>query len=249
LATNAFGTSSGSAQYLDKLYNVSNVLVNTKNQINANKNSIAISSINSQLDDAKNNIVITTDLTYNQDALVNVFLEWNAYTDSSVKGSYQKSCTSNTRDYWVSNATLCPDSYTLINAGGSNIGNPSCLVLSSWSASQVSTRYGTAPSGCGPTGSSDFSTISSASTTYFNSMTSYSNDNSNLIDEVKAETSNINSSFTSMAGKMLDLLTRVDGVISPLVDIFQKFVGDQGLFSLINCCKFFGFLIVLKIIK
>jgi len=173
--------------------------------------------------------------------LKNVFLEWNAYTDSSVQGSYQKGCSSNTRDYWVSDSTTCPSSYTLIQGGGSNIGNPSCLVLSDWTSAQVNSRYGAAPAGCGATGSSDFTTVTTAASSYFNSMSSYSVDNSKLIDEIKTEHTNINSSFTSMAEKLLDLLNKIDNIISPLVNIFKQFVGDSALFSLINCCKIFLF--------
>lgn len=238
MANEAFGTSTGSSQYLDKLYNVSYILVDNKNQIKSNKNSIAISSINSQLDEGKKNIILTTDTSYNSDALLNQFLEWNAYTDSSVSGTYQRSCSSNTKDYWVSDQKTCPSSYTYVPSGGANIGSTSCIVFSEWSASQVSSRYASAPSGCGATGSADFSTISNAATTYFNAMTSYSTENSNLIDEIKADHTNINSSFTSMADKLLDLLLKVEGIITPLVDIFKTFVGNSGLFQILNCSKY-----------
>lgn len=239
MATEAFGTSTGSTQYLDRLYNVSYVLVDTKTQITTNKNSLAITSINSQLDEAKKNIILTTDTSYNSDAIANQFLEWNAYTDSSVSGSYQRGCSSNTKDYWVSDQKTCPASYTYLAAGGSAVGSNSCLVLSEWSAAQVSSRYGAAPAGCGATGSADFTTISNAATTYFNAMTSYSTDNSRLIDEIKAQHTDINNSFTSMADKLLELLTKVEGIITPLVNIFKTFVGNSGLFQILNCCKKF----------
>lgn len=253
MASEAFGTSTGNSQYLDKLYNVSYVLVDTKNQINTNKNSLAITSINSQLDEAKKNIILTTDTTYNSDALVNQFLEWNAYTDSSVSGTYQRGCSSNTKDYWVTDQKNCPGSYTYLASGGSAVGSNSCLVLSEWTATQVSSRYGAAPAGCGATGSSDFSTVSNAATSYFNAMNAYSTDNSLLIDDVKKQNLEINNSFTSMADKLLELLGKVEGIITPLVDIFKNLVGNSGLFQIINCgmgffifnnCSEFNFLCV-----
>jgi hypothetical protein len=240
LASEAFGTSSGNSDYLNKLYNVSNILIDTKNQIISNKNSIAITSVNSQLDTAKKNIILTTDTSLNSDALINQFLEWNAYTDSSTSGTYQKGCSSNIKDFWVSDKSTCPASYTYVPVGGSGAGSASCLVLSEWSSSQVSSRYTTVPAGCAATGSSDFARVSNAANTYFNSMSAYSSDNSKLIDEIKNEHVTINSSFTSMAEKLLDLLTKVEGIITPLVNIFKKFVGDSGLFSILNCCKNFS---------
>lgn len=238
MASEAFGTSTSSSQYLDKLYNVSFVLTDTKTQINSNRNSIAVTSINSLLDDAKKNIILTTDTKYNSDAILNQFLEFNAYSDSSVSGTYQRGCSSNTKDYWVPEQKTCPASYTYVQAGGANVGSASCLVLSEWSASQVSSRYGAAPAGCGATGSADFTTVSNAVNGYFSAMTAYSTDNSKLIDEIKVEHTSINSSFTSMAEKLLDLLTKVEGIITPLVDIFKTLVGNSGLFQILNCCNY-----------
>ncbi len=237
MASQVFNTDTGNSQYLDKLYNVSYTLVDTKSQIVANRNSIAITNINSKLDEAKKNLILTTDTSYNNDAIINQFLQWNAYTDASVTGTYQRSCSSNTKDYWVPDQSVCPSSYTYVASGGSNVGSSSCLVLSEWSDTQVTSRYSATPAGCGATGSSDFTTVSNAARSYFSAMTTYSSDNSILINEIKADNANINSSFTSMADKLLDLLTKVEGIINPLVNIFKTFVGNSGLFQIINCCK------------
>lgn len=223
---------------MDRLYNVSNTLIDTRNQISNNRNSIAVTSINTQLDDQKKNILLTTDSSYNSDAIANVFSEWNAYTDSSIQNTYQKGCSSFSKDYWVSDPKTCPASYNYIQSGSIANGTPSCLVLSEWSSAQVNSRYAASPTGCGSTGSTDFQTISGASNNYFSAMTDYSKENSNLIDEIKTEHTKINNSFESMAVNLLDLLGRIDGIISPLVSIFNTFVGNNGLFSFINCCKF-----------
>ncbi len=181
------------------------------------------------------NFALTTDTSLNNDALINQFLEWNAFTDSSNSGTYQKGCSSNTKDFWTTQESSCPANYNKIQAGASNVGSQSCLIFSEWSSSQVSARYSLAPTGCGSTGSSDFSTIATASTAYFNAMSSYSNDNTNLINNLKTEHTNLDSSFVSMSEKLLDLLGKVDGIISPLVQIFKSLVGDSTLFTLINC--------------
>lgn len=200
---------------------------------------MAITSINNQLDEEKRNILLTADASYNSDSIANVFAEWNYFTDSSLKGTYQRGCSLNTKDYWVSDAKTCPISYTYIQAANPTIGNQSCLVLSEWTAAQVASRYSASPTGCGSTGTTDFATISSASNNYYSAMTSYSRDNTKLIDEIKTEHSKINDNFVSMAVNLIDVLGRIDGIISPLVSIFITFVGNNGLFSFINCCKLF----------
>jgi len=202
-----------------------------------NSNSMAISSINLQLDNLKKNIISTTDTSYNSDALINQFLNWNTFTDFSVAGTYQKSCSSNTRDYWVTDSSQCPASYTILKAGDSSSGSANCLIFPDWTAAQVSSRYSNAPIGCSATGSTDFNTIASASNAYYNAMSNYATDNSYLIDQIKNQHANLNSSFINMTQKLLIMLNNIDGIISPLVNIFKNFIGNNGLFALVNCCK------------
>lgn len=40
-----------------------------------------------------------------------------------------------------------------------------------------------------------------------------------------------------MSEKLLLMLTNINGIIEPLVKIFNQFVGDAGIFALINCSK------------
>lgn len=70
-------------------------------------------------------------------------------------------------------------------------------------------------------------------------MSSFYNNNGQLINEIQVDQTNLNTSFSDMSGKLLTLLEKVDGIISPLVKIFSNLVGNSGLFSLINCCKLF----------
>lgn len=68
-------------------------------------------------------------------------------------------------------------------------------------------------------------------------MSSFYASNGQLINEIQVDQTSLNTSFSDMSGKLLTLLQKVDGIISPLVNIFSTLVGNSGLFSLINCCK------------
>lgn len=236
LGKRIFKTDTSYTQYLDRLYNVSYSLVSTMNTINANKNSLAIQNINAQLDLMKMNIILTTDTSLGADAILNQFLDWNSYSDSSSSNTKQKSCSTYTKDYWVSDSSTCPASYNIAAAGSTADGNSNnCLVLSQWSSAQVSSRYSSAPSGC--TATSDFSSIANAAISYFNAMKNYSLENTNLISELEAQNDDLNNAFTSMAEKLVSSISRIQGIINPLVELFKNLVGNNGLFSLIQCGK------------
>lgn len=74
-----------------------------------------------------------------------------------------------------------------------------------------------------------------AATAYYNAFQAYSTANSNLITQLEAETNNLNGGFNGMANKLLVMLNNINGIIEPLVKIFKDFVGDAGLFQLVNC--------------
>jgi hypothetical protein len=40
-----------------------------------------------------------------------------------------------------------------------------------------------------------------------------------------------------MSDKLLILLNSINGIIEPLVKIFKQFIGDGGIFQLVNCSK------------
>lgn len=222
---------------MEKLYNVSNTLIQTKKQIEENRNSIAIQTINKNLDSLKVNFAATTDNSLGSDSLVSQFAQLNLWSDYNSNPTYQKGCSSNTRDFWTTDLTYCKSGYVKANAGSEPKGDPNCLVYGEWSAAQVNTRYSTRPGGCGNSGSSDFSNVSGALNSYYNAFKTYSTANTELIGKLETETNSLNNSFVSMSGNLLTMLQKIDGIISPLVRIFQQFIGDAGLFQLVNCCK------------
>ena len=243
MAKDAFGDSlSGNTQNLEKLYNVSNTLITTRKQIEQNKNSIAIESINKNLDSIKVNFAASSDTSLGSDSLISQFAELNNWSDYNSNPTYQKGCSSNTRDFWTTDLTYCKSGYIKANSGTESNGDPNCLIYGDWSAGQVSTRYASRPASCGATGSPDFSSVSGAINSYYSAFKTYSTANSDLINQLEGETNTLNNSFIYMSGNILTMLQNIDGIITPLVDIFQKFVGDSGLFQLINCCNFFYFL-------
>ena len=181
----------------------------------------------------------TTDTSYGTDSLVNQFIQYNQWTDSNAPNSYQKGCSSNSKDFWSTDLTTCKSGYVKVAGGAAANGDPNCLLFSEWSAQQTTVRYSSRPAGCSTTtGSPDFTSVPAATSAYFNGFSSYSTSNTNLINQLKVETNSLNSGFTSMAGKLLTMLNNINGILEPLVKIFKDFVGDSGLFQLVNCSKF-----------
>ncbi|MFM1913185.1 MAG: hypothetical protein RIR51_1023 [Bacteroidota bacterium] len=221
------------------LYNVSNTLVTTKKQIEENKNSIAIQTINQNLEILKVNFALTTDVSLGTDSLINQFIQFNSWTDYNSNPTYQKGCSSNTKDFWTTDLTYCKSGYVKASAGSQSNGDPNCLIYGDWSAAQISTRYSTNPSGCGASGSPDFTSVSSAINSYVSAFNSYSSSNKDLISQLELNTNSLNSGFTSMSEKILSMLQSIDGIITPLVNIFQSLIGNAGLFQIINCCNLF----------
>ena len=238
LATKILGSElDGTTGTLDKLYKVSNTLIQTKKTIIENKNSIAIETINKNLDDLKVNFQDVTNLAlYGTDAIVNQFGQYNKWTNYETPDTYQKSCSSNSNDFWTTSLTKCENGYVKVNGGTAAGGDKNCLILSEWSSSQQTARYTIRPEGCSTTtGSSDFNTVKGAASAYYSSFNTFSASNSLLIDQIEKDNGELNTTFTSMSTKLLNLITSIDGIISPLVDLFNKFVGDAGIFQLVNC--------------
>ena len=240
LASGAFGDSlSGNAKNLELLYNVSNTLIDTKTQISENKNSIAIETINKNLISLKSNFIGTTSNDYGTDSMLNQFLEYNKFADKDMTDTYQKGCSSNTKDFWTTDINTCKNGYVKVSAGTASDGNANCLLYSEWSINAASTRYASRPAGCSSTtGSNDFNSVTGALTAYHTALGTYSNSNSALIDEIIGKTNELNGGFVKMSEKLLSMIINMEGVLNPLVNIFTKYVGNSGLFQLINCSNF-----------
>lgn len=239
LAKEAFGDAlSGNAQNLEKLYNVSNTLTNTKSVIESNRNSIAIKTVNDNLNNLKVNFPATTDASYGSDAMINQFAQYNLFTDSNIQGTYQKGCGKFAKDFWSTNLDSCKSGYVKANTADTPNGDPNCLIFNEWNANAVASRYNSVPSGCSSeTGSPDFNNIQGATNAYFSAFTQYSNANSALIDDLQRNMNDLDKGFSGMSDNLLKMLRDIDGIIRPLVDIFQGLVGNAGLFQLVNCSK------------
>lgn len=226
----------GTTGNLEKLYNVSNTLIATKETIQKNKNSVAIETIDKTLNTLKVDFQFTTEANLGTDWYVNQFIELNNWADFNSNNSYQKGCSTNAKDYWTTNLDTCKNGYVKVSAGATANQDPSCLIFKEWSASQVTSRYSLIPGGCSTTtGSPDFTSVPAAINAYNSAFNTYSAQNTNLINQLESETAKLNGGFVSMSNKLLDLLNNVDGIILPLVKIFNQYVGNGGIFDLVNC--------------
>jgi hypothetical protein len=229
----AFSMGSTGTQYVKQLYDASANLTSTRDAIIANKNSTTIAAATAQYKNMQNDIRLTTDASYGNNDITQIFSEFNKWTDSSLPTTYQKSCSAPTKDNWSQSKDQCPSDYTYLAAGGSS-SSKSCVSLNEWSNSQVSSRYTGA--GCSA-GNSDFTSVSQAALSYFQNLNTYIAANTALINKLLTENDNLNSQFVSMANNLLTTLTNINAIIQPLVTIFNDSLGTNGFGSIVNCSK------------
>jgi hypothetical protein len=187
----------------------------------------------------KNDITFTTDTSYGSNSISSVMGEMNKWTNVDDTSSYQKSCSSNTRDFWVHDKNLCSSNsnYQYLTGGSSNSGGSYCLSLSDWSNSQVGTRYTSSPS-CSSVPSSDFNSPSTAINAYYSGLIKYIADNINLLNIMTNQMESINNQFVVTSNKVLASLSNINNALKPLIDLFTN--SQTGIHSFgqnINCSK------------
>jgi hypothetical protein len=179
----------------------------------------------------QSDIRLTSDSSNGNNDINIILSEFNKWSDSSLATTYQKSCSAATKDNWVQNNTQCASDYTYLAAGGSS-SSKSCLALIDWSDSQVSSRYGA--TGC-TGGNTDFTSVSQAALAYFQNLKAFIASNTDLLNKLISENDNLNSQFISMASNLLTTLNNIDGIIQPLITIFNDSLGNSGFASIVNC--------------
>jgi len=230
-----FISAESNTNYLDNLYQVSYTLSQTRSLIKNNTNSIAIAALNDQYKSMISDISLTTQSIPGDNTIQAMITQANGWSDST-KNLYQKECSVSATDAYVSNVNSCPSGYTYSTTGGS-VGKQNCLLFSDFTGSQMSSRYSSV-SGCQSSGSTDFTSVSQALSAYTDALNSYNSANKALLNQIIAQNDVLNQSFVNMSAKLLANLDQINGVISPLNDLFQNIVGQNGLFTLINCSKF-----------
>lgn len=216
---------------LDKLYQVSYTLSQTRDQIKNYTKSQAVSRINAQYNSMINDITLTTSGAQGNNDITAILNEYRGWTDSSLS-KYQKGCSPSSQDVWAQSKEKCLNDYSYV-ANGGKLGDKNCVLIPEFSGATASTRYAT-QTGC-TGGSTDFATVALAANAYINSLNQYINDNKALLNQLIANNNNIDTNFSDMNTQLLASLNKISGVIDPLVALFQNIVGNNGLFKLINC--------------
>ena len=220
-------------EYINTLYESSAKLIEIKKAFEANKNSEAVNITTNTYKSMQNNIKLTTDLTFGNNDISTIFSEFNKWTDSSQSSTYQKGCSNFFKDAWVQIDNQCPSGYSALSSGGTSTSN-SCLSLSTWSEANTNSRYSTA--GCSVS-NPDFNSISSAAVAYYKALNQYSAANTLLLNNLINENDKLNTQFVSLAQRLITTLDNIDGIIQPLVNIFNDSLGTNGFFSIVNCSK------------
>jgi hypothetical protein len=230
------GLNTGSLGAVTDLYDASSQLSNTEKLIKDNASSVAIKLIQARYQELINDVAQTTDPTLGNNHIANILTEMRKWTNYESENTWQKSCSSNTKDYWVQLATQCPEGYAPLTAGASNTGSKNCLDFFGWSSAQTSSRYGAVPAGCVP-GSNDFTSTSAAINAYYTNLSTYISDNTALINAVNTDMIAIDDKFKELSGYVLNTISGINNVLKPLVDLFEEATGPSGFSALINCSK------------
>jgi hypothetical protein len=172
---------------------------------------------------------LTTDDNLGNNSIKSILGELRGWSDAGLK-KYQSTCSPESLDVWIDNAEYCPSGYT----SNASIGSQSCLLIPNFTQSSASSRY-SEQTGCKITGSTDFTSVGQAVGSYVDSLNTYINDNNKLLNNLLSNNDVINKEFVAIATRVLDFLTKMEGVIDPLIDVFNDLVGENGLFTIINC--------------
>lgn len=229
LANRHFTVDESSVTQLDTLYEASRELKSSKSVLETNKNSEAIETINTSYTSLKTDISLTTSDSLGNNSIISILSELRGWSDAG-QNRYQKTCSPASRDVWVEKTGNCPAGFTQ----GSAIGSQSCLLITDFTQSSASSRY-SGQTGCTITGSTDFTSVSDAVGSYVGNLNVYINDNTNLLDNLITRNNEINQKFVAIATRIIDFLQRMEGVIDPLLEVFENLVGSNGLFSIVNC--------------
>jgi hypothetical protein len=227
---------SGYSSVVIQLADASLKMSTVADQIKNSPGSYSIQTIQQLYTNMTNDITLTTDPTLGNNAISSILTAMDKWTNADFEGSYQKSCSSNTRDIWVQSQSMCSANYPFLAAGGSNVGSKNCLTFTDWSASQESARYNSDKAFFN-NGSSDFTSTSTAINSYYNGISKYITDNTNLIGQLNTLMSNINDSFKATANKLLGSLTNINSALKPLTSLIVDATGANGFVSMINCGK------------
>ena len=172
---------------------------------------------------------MTTDSTYDTNDITSILSEFRGWTDAG-QYEYQKGCSPATYDVWVQSLSKCPAGYPQ----GAGIGSQSCLLIPNFTGAQAQTRYSN-QSGCQSPGTNDFTSTSQAADAYVTNINQYISENTDLLNQLISQNGDINTEFVNIAQNVLIFLDNMEGVLQPLIDIFETLVGNNGIFSIVNC--------------
>ena len=185
----------------------------------------------SELDEFNEDIVLTTNLNNNgNNAVENKFNELNKYTYAGT-GTYQNtSCPKLYFDYWVSTFNRCPSSL-----------ENKCKLLG------PPPNYNDA---C-PIQNTDYSSVYAAASEIIGELTNYTNNNSNLITDIKNEFTSLKTDYDILLALMKKSLEDSIAIIDIVYTVFYKYINNDpienpdnyedpnvNIFSFLNCSSF-----------
>lgn len=166
------------------------------------------------------------------EALINV----RKYIDYSSENSFISEMTQ-IFDEWEVNKTDCDGKYTYLPPEGSlrllsdEENKKFCLVITEWSLTEIEERYNNIIS----TLVEEPSLIVDKAKMFYTSINNYLKENSELIGEMKEKNTQYKNDFKEIVSSEINILEGIRDTIKPIRGIFNDIVGDNSIFTMLNC--------------
>lgn len=170
--------------------------------------------------------------------LINTLNNIKKYIDGNYEGNYISSSSSLiTFDEWEVNETNCQKDYSILNPNDINNkfqlrnlleeNKKYCIIVQKWKKEEIIARYQNIILTMG-----DNTEIIGK---YYDSITQYLTDNTNFMNGIMQKNIEIQNEFKSVTSKEAEIIRGIGNTVKPVREIFQEIVGDDSIFSMLNC--------------
>lgn len=214
---------------IDAIYLLENELDKAKNNL-SNYELISVNYLQEQYDEFEKNPKPTCP------ELIESINTIRKYIDASYSGNLiSEDSPLKTYDDWEVNETNCQEGYTVLNPPNNNRlrnlveENKYCIIIQKWTKEQILSRYSNVELSDG--GSSETIIVGD----YYDSINQYLFENKYLLEEMRQSSKDIQANFKNIIDKEVDVINGIGDTVKPIREIFEEIVGDDSIFSMLNC--------------
>ena len=164
----------------------------------------------------------------------------NLWTDSTASGSLQSSAggCSVSKDKVVYNSTKC-GGVNIPTSSSADFGSASCIVLSSYTLAQLTSRYSNKFSSCNSNPDSSFTSVEDAITQYLTSIKGYMSTMQTKLSSIKTSMTTLKDSHDSLSDLIISQALNMKNFKLDIQEFLNTITGDEGVITKLNC-RFIG---------